>query len=222
MLFRFFCGALLMLAMNAGSGAAHAQSHPTLSTAIMDANWNDSNWFYQNSSIDQNIATLTPLAQNNVVMAQWFLADALARQGRDAEATVWLYSASLATRMDSALCRQKDAETIEYRFLHTFANQFSRLRANEVNRSNALNSAIRFHSTRLQASNQSDWVCRLVVHETKRAPSKKPRPIKIPVAKSETWMETRQRVFEEYKKQTGMDFSKTPDLIPITRPTQSR
>lgn len=199
----------------AGGAAAQAQT-PNLTTAIMDANWNDSNWLYTHAPVDQNVAVLTPLAKNNVIMAQWFLADALAQQGKDAEASVWLYSASLATRMDASLCRQKEAQSIEYRFLQTFAPQFARLRANQQNRTQALRSAIRFHGAHLQNSNQPDWVCRLIAHEIKRPAGKKPRAIRIPLAKQEVWLDNRTRVYDEYKKQTGLDFSRTPDAIPIT------
>jgi len=197
---------------------AHAQTTGSLSAAIIDANWNNANWIYSNSSVESNVAVLTPLAQNNVVMAQWFLADALARQGKDSEAAVWLYSASLATRMDGALCRQKQTETIEYRFLQMFAPQFARLRANETYRRNALTSAIRYHGTRLQASNQPDWVCRLVAHETARPG----RALRNSMARNQVWMDTRKRVFEEYKKQTGLDFSRSPDLIKINPVSQGR
>lgn len=206
----------LILAL-AGVGAVHAQAQtPTLTTAIMDANWNNANWLYAQAPVEQNIAVLTPLAKNNVIMAQWFLADALAQQGKDAEASVWLYSASLATRMDASLCRQKEAQSIEYRFLQTFAPQFARLRANQQNRTQALRSAIRFHGAHLQNSNQPDWVCRLVSHEVTRPAAKKPRPVRIPLVKQESWLGNRTRVYDEYKMQTGLDFSRTPDAIPIT------
>lgn len=218
-------GFLLMALAFAGAAQAHAQT-PTLTTAILDANWNDSNWLYASATPEQNVAVLTPLAQNNVIMAQWFLADSLARQGRDAEATVWLYSASMATRMDASLCRQKEAQSIEYRFLQGFSPQFARLRANQTNRTQALRSAVRFHGERLANSNQSDWVCRLVAHETKRPATRKPRAYKLAIARPESWLDYRTKVFEEYKKQTGLDFSKSPDAILISPirgvPSQSR
>lgn len=229
MFFQFLSRSLgvLMLAgaMMSPPGAQAQAQAPTLTSAIMDANWNDSNWLYSNASPDYNIAVLTPLAQNNVIMAQWFLADALARQGRDLEATTWLYSASLATRMDASICRQKEASTIEYRFLQTFSPQFARLRAHEKNRTQALRSAIRFHGERLQSSNQPAWVCRLVTLEVKRPPSKKPRIIKIALAKQDSWVELRTRVFDEYKKQTGLDFTRSPDALlitPVTQPNPTR
>lgn len=179
-----------------------------LNHAIAQANWNNAMYYYQNTPLSQSIPVLKGLSENNVVMAQWFLADALAKTGKPEEASKWLYTASLGTRMDSKICRQRDADSVEYRFVHAFSRQFSPLRANDEYRRQGLTHALAFHKPRLGRSAQPDWVCRMVANES----TKRTRTLTTP---DRRWEDTRTTVFEDYQKQSGLGQTRSPDLIRI-------
>ena len=176
--------------------------------AIAQANWNNALYQYQNTPVGQNIPLLKSLSENNVVMAQWFLADALARTGNPQEATKWLYTASLGTRMDSKICRTRAAETIEFRFIHVFSPQFSPLRANDQYRRHGLTQALAFHGARLSKSSHPDWACRMIANESTR----KVRTLTTPESR---WMDARNSVLKDYREQAGLGKTRSPDLIRI-------
>lgn len=204
--------AVMWIALATGLGfsmACHAQVGPDLQRAVLSSNWNQINQAYRTTPTQTSIPVLRKMANENYVIAQWLLADALALQGQDAEATTWLYMASLGTRMDASLCRNKNSTLIEYRFLDAFRPQFDRIRVHPQNRYNALMQSVAFHKGRLRQSADPTWVCSMVAQETKR-------PSKNLTVSSEAWPNNRQRILVEYQKQTGLDFSRTPDLFEMT------
>lgn len=176
---------------------------------MAQGHWVQAHYSYQSTPFSVSIPVLRQMANDNHVIAQWFLADALAYQEQDEEATIWLYTASLGTRMDASLCKPKASNFVEFRFLEAFRPQFDRLRKNEKNRYNALQRAIAFHRTRVSKSASPTWVCSLVSIEAKR-------PMKSPVFEEHEWENLRYRTLLDYQKQTGLDFSKSPDLFKFT------
>lgn len=176
--------------------------------AIQDADWQAAMASYQATPAPQAIAALRAMAEGNVVMAQWFLADALAATGKGEEAARWLYSASLGTRMDASVCRIKEAQLVEYRFIRAFSRHFDPVRANPRWRRTGLEAAVAFHRSRMDRSAGSQWVCQLVAREIHKVPRNPLRPEK-------QWAKARERVMEDYQRETGMDFSRTPDLFRI-------
>lgn len=202
-------GLATALALWGWAASAAAQTSPALEQAVTSARLEAVQLVYASTAVPLSVATLRPMAQANHVLAQWLLADALAQQHQDREAAHWLYSASLGTRMDAALCRMRDAKTMEFRLLQSSTARFDALRRNEALRRDALSSAIAFHRTRLARSAEPGWVCRLVAAESRR-------PLKQPLEPVETWQARRAAVLVEYQKQTGLDFSRSPDLFRIT------
>ena len=188
---------------------APAQADPArLKQAIETANWQEAMANYQATPLAQSIPLLRGMAERNVVMAQWFLADAMAIAGKGEEAARWLYSASLGTRMDAELCRMDEAKVVEYRFIRAFSARFQAVRANPAWRRSGLRAAVAFHRDRLQHSAHSEWVCQMVAREAQKVPRKPLKPQK-------QWEDARARVMEEYQHETGMDFSRSPDLFKI-------
>lgn len=196
--------ACLLLLFSSSAAASTDELHH----AIAQAHWGNALYHYQRTPVSQSVPLLKLLAENNVVMAQWFLADALAKTGQPQEATRWLYTASLGTRMDSKVCRASGADTVEYRFVHVFSDQFSPLRANDEYRRHGLTQALAFHSSKLGKSSHADWVCRLLAHES-------PRRARVLTTAESRWMNSRQAVFKDYREQSGLGQARTPDLIRI-------
>lgn len=201
--------ALLLAGGLALATPAPAQTASELQRSLDQGHWFQAHHSYQSTPFQVSIPVLRQMANNNHVMAQWFLADALAHQGQDEEATQWLYTASLGTRMDASLCKMKAATFVEFRFLDTFRPQFDRLRKNDRNRYNALQRAVAFHRSRVAKSASPTWVCSMVAIEAKR-------PMRNPAFEDRQWEQFRYRALQEYQKQTGLDFSRSPDLFPIT------
>lgn len=196
----------ILLALVWLSGGAAASDD--LARAIVSAHWDAAHRAYARMAPSQSIKALRPLATDNVVMSQWFLADALAQQGAKEEAARWLYTASLGTRLDASICVMRAADLVESRFAHAYDVRFRTLRRDEPRRREALKQAVVFHDQRRQRSKQPDWVCQLVNQE-----AGKPRGrITVP---EQRWPAQRERALQEYRRQTGLDFSRSPDLIPI-------
>lgn len=205
---RKLAAAFLLIGMGVGSSAG-AQTATDLQRSLVQAHWFPAHQAYQATPFQVSIPVLRQMANDNYVIAQWFLADALAHQGQDEEATAWLYTASLGTRMDASLCKMRTSQHVEYRFLDVFRPQFDRIRKHEKNRYNALQKAVAFHRARIDQSTAPDWVCSMVGFEAKRPP-------KQPTYDRKSWQAARTRVLEDYQKQTGLNFSRSPDLFKIT------
>ena len=198
------------LTLMGGLGLCSSALAQDIQRSIETANWQESVAAYRATPLQQSTPVLRALSQNNNVMAQWFLADALALQGQHVEATYWLYSASLGTRMDSTLCLQDNANTLEGRFVKQFSRQFDVLRANDRWRRQGLERAVEFHRQRLQGSKSPTWVCQLLQHE-------RPTALRYPWHDTPYWLNLREQAFKSYQSQTGLDFSRTPDLYQMTR-----
>jgi hypothetical protein len=209
---RKLAAAFLLVGIGFGASAG-AQTASDLQRSLIQAHWFPAHQAYQATPFQISIPVLRQMANDNYVIAQWFLADALAHQGQDEEATAWLYTASLGTRMDASLCKMRSSMHVEYRFLDAFRPQFDRIRKHEKNRYNALQKAVAFHRARSGQSAAPDWVCSMVGVEAKR-------PLRQPAYDRKTWQTARVRVLEDYQKQTGLDFSRSPDLFQITPVTK--
>ena len=189
---------------------AWAHTPEDLRRSIDQASWHESNIVYRSIPVQQSTPILQSLAEKNQVMAQWFLADALARQGRYEDATFWLYTASLGTRMDSRICFHDNAPNVEGRFIHQFSARYERLRTNDGWRRQGLERAVAFHRNRLEGSHFTPWVCRLLQQEFGSA-------LTNPWHSESYWLSMREKAFKDYQHQTGLDFSRTPDLYQMSR-----
>ena len=152
------------------AASAGAQTATDLQRSLVQAHWFPAHQAYQATPFQVSIPVLRQMANDNYVIAQWFLADALAHQGQDEEATAWLYTASLGTRMDASLCKMRTSQHVEYRFLDVFRPQFDRIRKHEKNRYNALQKAAKVE----RGVQQQGLTHQLGAHV--------PAPAKIPLA----------------------------------------
>lgn len=198
----------LLLVFILGLPPAFASNTSRLHEAISQASWNNSMYYYRSTPIQESLPFLRTLAENNVVMAQWFLADALAEIGNPQEAAKWLYTASLGTRMDARICRLRASENVEYRFATAFSKNFDPIRADDEHRRYGLVNALAFHKQRTEKSSHPDWVCRMVQGESNR----KTRTM---VMAEKSWENTRKGVFDDYERQSGLANMRSPDLIRI-------
>lgn len=205
---RFGTALATLLSLLAIPAGAHAQDARALQASLVDSNWAQAHQAYQSTPYQASVPLLREMAAGNHTMAQWFLADALAQLGQDKEATLWLYTASLGTRMDASICKGKRAGLVEYRFLEAFLPRFDRLRANDAHRREALMGALSHHKQHPSTANPT-WVCQMVAHELRRPPSR-------PFINQTEWATVRQRVMIDYQRQTGLNFSRSPDLIDLT------
>lgn len=199
---------LLLILGIFGLQPALASQGSRLHEAISRANWNDSMYYYRSIPIRDSLPLLRTLSENNVVMAQWFFADALAETGNPQEAAKWLYAASLGTRMDAKICRLRESENVEYRFASAFSKNFAPIRADDEHRRYGLTNALAFHKRRIGKSSHPDWVCRMVQGESRR----KTRTMVIVESR---WEGMRKGVYDDYEKQSGLANARTPDLIRI-------
>lgn len=197
------------LVLMAGGRTAFGNGGVALEQAILSSDLPKAMKAYAETPLSVSIPVLTSMAQSNVVMAQWFLADALAQTHQDPEATLWLYTASLGTRMDASICRIRGSKGLEYIFVQTFSKEFDRLRENEKLRREALSRAVAFHQRRAIQSAIPNWTCTITSSWLKRPPSNNMLP-------QADWQSARQKEIRSYQKQTGLDFSKSPDLFIMT------
>lgn len=164
---------------------------------------------YPQIPLSEKTPLLQELSNQNIVLAQWFLSDSLIAQGRKREGLNWLYTASLGTRMDMAICKSKDAKFLEGNFLNYFSNAVNQVRYDEVNRRDALNFALLFHSSKKSNSYIPEWACYLTT------PTPKAGRRVLYSQNQTTWFNIREKVYLEYQRNAGFDTSKPLELFKI-------
>lgn len=191
-----------------------AGSNPELEQAIRASQLAETLAAYEQTPLLDRQQTLTPLAHANWPLAQWLLADTLAQSDPE-QATHWLYRASLGTRMDVAVCRLREAKSIEYLLLEAFKHRMAPLRSNDQWRTKAIQDAVLYHSKHTAASAHTPWACEMAAL---MAQTNGKRIRRNWVDPADQWERKRREAMEAYKIESRLDFSKAPDLIPIENP----